>query len=353
MSIINPTLPNDGETIDAQDVNGPFNAILGLLNGNLDDTNIKPGSLPWSVMANFTNSIPASAMTDSGNLELFRQHSNISFIATGLVWSALTGLNAGMTLGKYYSNNGNLLSITAISSRTFTASKDTYVSIAQNGSIAYSEVANGAAQPALPSNSNWLAKVVTGASTVSSVTDMRQTVPITTKNIAPNSVTFDKTSGIWWEELGRTTLGSASNTISVTGLANRKFLKVLFNISSASNTRGLLRFNNISSSAYSWASLSQAVGTDSATSATGIDLYNTDTVQLRTGEIYIFNQSTLEKVVTATNVNPGAAGAGTAVGFRVVVGKWADTTNVIDRIDIVTASNTFAAGSGIVVLGHD
>lgn len=210
MSIINPTLPNDGETVDAQDVNGPFNAILGLLNGNLDDTNIKPGSLPWSVMANFTNSIPASAMTNSGNLELFRQHSNISFIATGLVWSALTGLNAGMTLGKYYSNNGNLLSITAISSRTFTASKDTYVSIAQNGAIAYSEVANNAAMPSLPSNSNWLAKVVTSGAAVTSVTDMRQTAPIASHNVdwttfpsfKYNRTTARNTTALNWTTLG-------------------------------------------------------------------------------------------------------------------------------------------------------
>lgn len=187
MPTISPTLPNDGETIDAQDVNGPFNAILGVLNGNIDDQNVKPGSLPWSVMDSFSNQIPASAMQDSGNLEKFREDSNISFIPDGLIWSATTGLAGAMTSGSYYSNSGILLPITAIVSRTFTASKDTYVSIAQNGAIAYSEVANGAAQPSLPSNSNWLAKIVTNGSTITSVTDLRQTVPIA----APN---FDFTS---------------------------------------------------------------------------------------------------------------------------------------------------------------
>ena len=183
MPTISPTLPNDGETIDAQDVNGPFNAILGVLNGNIDGTNVKPGSLPWSVMDSFSEQIPASAMQKSGNLELFRQHAKISFIPDGLVWSALTGLNAGMTSGQYYSNSGILLPITAVTSRAFTASRDTYVSIGQNGSLGYSEVANNAAQPALPSNSNWLAKVVTSASAVTSVTDMRQTAPIASHNV--------------------------------------------------------------------------------------------------------------------------------------------------------------------------
>lgn len=209
MPIISPTLPNDGETIDAQDVNGPFNAILGVLNGNIDDQNVKPGSLPWSVMDSFSNQIPASAMQDSGNLENFRADAKISFIPSGLIWSATTGLNAGMTLGEYYSNSGILLPITAITSRTFTASKDTYVSIAQNGSIAYSEVANGAAQPALPSNSNWLAKVVTSGSAVTGVTDMRQTAPIASHNVdwatLPSRTNFvatgEATSGTAWQSL--------------------------------------------------------------------------------------------------------------------------------------------------------
>ena len=189
MPTISPTLPNDGETIDAQDVNGPFNAILGVLNGNIDGTNVKPGSLPWSVMDSFSEQIPASAMQKSGNLELFRQHAKISFIPDGLVWSALTGLNAGMTSGQYYSNSGILLPITAVTSRAFTASRDTYVSIGQNGSLGYSEVANNAAQPALPSNSNWLAKVVTNGSAVTGVTDMRQTAPIASHNVDFTSLT--------------------------------------------------------------------------------------------------------------------------------------------------------------------
>ncbi len=226
MPTISPTLPNDGETIDAQDVNGPFNAILGVLNGNIDGTNVKPGSLPWSVMDSFSEQIPASAMQKSGNLELFRQHAKISFIPDGLVWSALTGLNAGMTSGQYYSNSGILLPITAVTSRAFTASRDTYVSIGQNGSLGYSEVANNAAQPALPSNSNWLAKVVTSASTVTGVTDMRQTAPIASHNvdfpsfagIRDNSSNLSSLVGLkvfsgWGQFLGN---GTSTQTVSVT-----------------------------------------------------------------------------------------------------------------------------------------
>lgn len=40
MSLVSLTLPSDGETIDAADVNVPFNALANVLNGNIDSTNV-------------------------------------------------------------------------------------------------------------------------------------------------------------------------------------------------------------------------------------------------------------------------------------------------------------------------
>ena len=183
MPTISPILPNDGEAIDASDVNNPFNTIIGLLNGNLDEQNIKPGSLSWNVMSNFQNQIPSAALQDNANLGKFKKDANISFIPEGLIWSHVTGLNASMTAGRYYSNSGDIVSITAISSRTFNSSKDTYIYVGQNGTINYSSVGNNAAQPSLPANSNWLAKVVTNDSTITSIIDMRQTRLVGAHNI--------------------------------------------------------------------------------------------------------------------------------------------------------------------------
>ncbi|MBA3679099.1 LamG domain-containing protein [Candidatus Saccharibacteria bacterium] len=44
MGTISTSLPSDGTTIDASDVNTPINAILSEFNGNIDDTNIKTGA---------------------------------------------------------------------------------------------------------------------------------------------------------------------------------------------------------------------------------------------------------------------------------------------------------------------
>jgi len=45
MTTVSLTLPSDGDTIDAADVNTPFNTIANAINGNLDSTNVSAGGL--------------------------------------------------------------------------------------------------------------------------------------------------------------------------------------------------------------------------------------------------------------------------------------------------------------------
>lgn len=70
--------------------------------------------------------------------------------------------------------NGQQYSGSSIANKTYTASKDTYVDItaASGGavSVTYTEVANGAASPALAANYVRIAKVVTNGSAITSVT---------------------------------------------------------------------------------------------------------------------------------------------------------------------------------------
>lgn len=168
MPHVNPTLPDNGENADAEDISVPFLALLAIFNGHIAADNIETGSMPWSIMDNFTDSIPASAMRDSANLELFRRDVLSDFVADGCVWSSLTGRNGAMTEGVVYVS-GIRMDINAIASKTFTASKDTYISISSSGSVGYTEVNNGAAAPSLTSNSIWVAVVKTNATTITSV----------------------------------------------------------------------------------------------------------------------------------------------------------------------------------------
>ncbi len=64
MGLISLTLPNDGETIDAADVNSPLNTIATAINGNLDNANIKTAAaIDGSKIAD--NSIPNTKMINA------------------------------------------------------------------------------------------------------------------------------------------------------------------------------------------------------------------------------------------------------------------------------------------------
>ena len=89
-------------------------------------------------------------------------------VASGLVVTDDTGLTADISAGVAYIN-GIRLNISAVNNRTFTASKDTYVDLGDNGVLDYNEVSNNAAPPALSANHLRLARVVTNATDTTSV----------------------------------------------------------------------------------------------------------------------------------------------------------------------------------------
>ena len=161
MTLVSPSQSNPGEEINAADINGPVNQIAAVVNGNLDDTNIS--SLSGTKLV--AGTVPASAMATAANPETRTDETMSDFLASGCVWSAVSGLNASMTAGVVYVN-GKRNAISAIASRTFTASRDTYVSVSDAGVVSYSEVTNGASMPSTPANSVFIAKVVTSGSAV-------------------------------------------------------------------------------------------------------------------------------------------------------------------------------------------
>lgn len=91
-------------------------------------------------------------------------------VASGLVWTDDTGLTADMSAGVAYIN-GIRLPVSAEVNHAFTASKDTYVDLGDNGVLDYNEVANNAAAPALSASHIRLARVITNATDTTSVTN--------------------------------------------------------------------------------------------------------------------------------------------------------------------------------------
>lgn len=51
MPLVNPTLPNDGESADAGDISVPFLALLAVFNGHIGADNLEPGTLAAGIGA--------------------------------------------------------------------------------------------------------------------------------------------------------------------------------------------------------------------------------------------------------------------------------------------------------------
>jgi hypothetical protein len=94
------------------------------------------------------------------------------YVVNGLLPATSTTLSSDVSAGQAYVMGKRIDN--AVTSNTYTASVDTYVDVDYNGAYTFSEVVLGAAAPAIAANSIRLAKVVTDATAITAVTDMRQ-----------------------------------------------------------------------------------------------------------------------------------------------------------------------------------
>jgi hypothetical protein len=271
-----------------------------------------------------------------------------NFIVSGGVVAQSAGLIGTFSNIIFYLN-GRRFAGTSIANKTYTASKDTYVDVtaASDGtvSVLYTEQANGTTPPALTTNYLRVAVVVTSGAAITSVqqTGRNNTVQTYETRPRPND---------WWEELGRTTLTAAGDTISVTGITPRKYLRVRASLLNSGQIGGQFRFNNDSSASYNYR-LSVNGGADStASAATALALFPTESSS-QMGQADIVNLSAQEKLLYFSAVT--VATAGNNFPTRAEGGaKYIGASAPITRVDIINGgSGDFAIGSEVVVLGHD
>jgi hypothetical protein len=156
----------------------------------------------------------------------------------------------------------------------------------------------------------------------------------------------------WWQEIGRTTLGGAADTITVSSLPVRKYLRLqisLLNTGGAITTS--LRFNNDSANNYAFQYMANNSGAN-VTSGSGIfNLSNIANPYYAT--VDIMNIATQIKFALVQGMD-GSTNAATAPNYVNFWAKWVNATDAITRVDIVNGgAGDFATGSQIVVLGHD
>ena len=97
-------------------------------------------------------------------------------VASGCVWSGdAYGSTrvASMTAGVVYIG-GRRVVVAAVTSRTFTASKDVYVDVDNTGTLTYTDTTTNAASPALAANSIRLGIIVVGATNIAAATSVNQ-----------------------------------------------------------------------------------------------------------------------------------------------------------------------------------
>jgi hypothetical protein len=102
------------------------------------------------------------------------------FVESGCVWSGdsyASTLNASMTAGFVWIA-GVRLRVGAVTARAFTASKDTYIDLSNNGdgtaAITYTAATNNAASSALSAGSVRIGIIVSGASNIAAATSVNQ-----------------------------------------------------------------------------------------------------------------------------------------------------------------------------------
>jgi hypothetical protein len=160
-----------------------------------------------------------------------------------------------------------------------------------------------------------------------------------------------------WVELGRTTLGSAGDTITVSSLADKRYLMVLGNTLGTGDNAMYFRVGNSTidtgtNYAYRYSNNGATDASAGSTTFTHGAVSSTENNALKV--MYIANLSGKEKLFIHHCVDEGTAGAGTAPEREEGVSKWSNTSNPIDIIQGINFnSGSFASGAEVVVLGWD
>ena len=158
-----------------------------------------------------------------------------------------------------------------------------------------------------------------------------------------------------WVELGRTTAGSASTSLTVSSIPDKRYYMVLRSrlggtLTSLDERLGNSTIDTGSNYAYRRSANGGADGTTAST--TSLNQWRQNNAP-HFGVRYISNLSGKEKLCVDHTVSQDAAGAGNAPERTEVVSKWDNTSNPIDIMDIIAASNQLDTGSECVVLGWD
>jgi hypothetical protein len=165
-----------------------------------------------------------------------------------------------------------------------------------------------------------------------------------------------KPVGSGWEELGRTTLGTAGDTITVSGLTAKNHLRILVFIKNAASLACHLRFNGDTATNYAQQYSFTGAAYINSVSRTNITIQpaSAGENQPHYAEIEISNTSTNHKMLKVFSHDSYGSNATTSSNFMMSFGKWASNSQITSVVCTNGAGGSaLDIGSEVVVLGHD
>ena len=156
-----------------------------------------------------------------------------------------------------------------------------------------------------------------------------------------------------WVELGRTTLGGAADSISVSSLSDKRYYMFLLDKPTTGDSSFRCRLNSDSGTNYA-RRYSINGGTDTTATSQDSMYFSANQSHDEFSVGYLANLSAKEKLVLGHTVAEGGAGAGNDPERSEFTAKWTNTSSAVDEITAVNlGSGSYNTGSELVVLGWD
>lgn len=182
---------------------------------------------------------------------------------------------------------------------------------------------------------------------------------VTTAKILDANVTAAKIAfggagvGVWWEEIGRTTLSVAADVITVSSIPARKYLNIIVKCINSGQISQTLTFNGDAGNNYA-STISTAGAADAlVTLATGLAITGAASYPMYF-TLHINNATAQEKIGNLVRGHQNTASAAFAPTHQEGIIKWANTAAQISTVTLTNGgTGDYAIGSEIVILGHD
>ena len=161
-------------------------------------------------------------------------------------------------------------------------------------------------------------------------------------------------TGLEYELLGRHLLSSSADTLTLSGLTAKKYLKIYCYIVRSGNVGTVMRFNGDTGTTYAFRRSDDFGAATASTSQTSIPWETGTSTSDIFGIAEIVNFASGSKIGHMhTMQSGGATGASAGANIERFI-KWANTADQITQITITNdETGDFLAGSELIVYGHD